>query len=75
MFGRTRDQPGLLVEPHPTHAINVKSEAEVAQFRNLIWYLIIDLFPVSKKTNGVFIGLLSKMPIKWHRRLANSSKR
>jgi hypothetical protein len=37
MFGRAHDQPGLLVEP--THAINVKREAEVAQFRNLIWYL------------------------------------
>ena len=51
MFGRAHDQPGLLVEPNPTHAINVKSEAEVAQFRNLIWYLSIHLFREPGKTN------------------------
>ena len=43
MFGRAHDQPGLLVEPKSTHAINVKNEAEVAQFRNLIWYLAFHL--------------------------------
>ena len=49
MFGRAHDQPGLLVEPKPTYAINVKNEAEVAQFRNLIWYVNIHLFCTSKE--------------------------
>ena len=44
MFGRTHDQAGLLVEPHPAYAIDIKNEAEVAQFRNLIWYFTFHFF-------------------------------
>ena len=44
MFGRAHDQPGLLVEPKSTHTINIKSEVEVTQFRNLIWYFTFQFF-------------------------------
>ncbi|KAJ3715279.1 hypothetical protein DFJ43DRAFT_1007325 [Lentinula guzmanii] len=37
MFGRQRDQAGILLEPSPTYSIDVKNEAEVSRFRNLIW--------------------------------------
>ena len=49
MFGRAHDQPGLLVEPKPAYAIDIKNEAEVAQFRNLIWYYTFHFFAYPEK--------------------------
>jgi long-subunit acyl-CoA synthetase (AMP-forming) len=37
MFGRERNQAGILVEPHPEHAIDVNDEKAVVEFRNEIW--------------------------------------
>ncbi|TFK46704.1 putative aminoadipate reductase [Heliocybe sulcata] len=37
MFGRGRDQVGILIEPKLTHAIDPKDEKAVINFRNIIW--------------------------------------
>ncbi|EPQ57834.1 acetyl-CoA synthetase-like protein [Gloeophyllum trabeum ATCC 11539] len=37
MFGRGRDQVGILIEPHPAQAIDPKDEKAVIEFRNKIW--------------------------------------
>ncbi|KAF5389352.1 hypothetical protein D9757_004361 [Collybiopsis confluens] len=40
MFGRQRDQPGILIELIPDLQIDVSDEAQVAEFRNKIWPVI-----------------------------------
>ncbi|EKM52250.1 uncharacterized protein PHACADRAFT_211524 [Phanerochaete carnosa HHB-10118-sp] len=37
MFGREREQPGILIEPRPEHAIEQHNEAALVAFRNKIW--------------------------------------
>lgn len=37
MFGRGKNEPGILIELHPEHAIDIADEKAVIQFRNLIW--------------------------------------
>ena len=37
MFGRGKNEPGLLIELHPEHAIDPTDEKAVIAFRNLIW--------------------------------------
>lgn len=39
MFGRGRNQTGVLVEPRPEYALDVTDPAQVAEFRNKIWYV------------------------------------
>ncbi|KAJ3821631.1 putative aminoadipate reductase [Lentinula raphanica] len=40
MFGRERDQTGILVEPSPAHKVDVKDPAQISAFRNSIWHVI-----------------------------------
>ena len=40
VFGRGREQAGVLVEPRPEHAINPDNEEELAAFRNKAWPII-----------------------------------
>ncbi|KAL1679196.1 hypothetical protein EV122DRAFT_277408 [Schizophyllum commune] len=40
MFGRGRDEAGILVEPVPNHQIDVDDDVQVAAFRNAIWPII-----------------------------------
>ncbi|RDB20216.1 Non-canonical non-ribosomal peptide synthetase FUB8 [Hypsizygus marmoreus] len=40
MFGRGRDQAGILVEPKPGHEINVDDDAQLAALRNELWPII-----------------------------------
>ncbi|KIM36904.1 hypothetical protein M413DRAFT_31301 [Hebeloma cylindrosporum] len=54
IFGRAHDQAGLLVEPKSTYAINVKDEAEVARFRNLIWPIVEDANSVAPAFSKLF---------------------
>lgn len=42
MFGREKMQPGVLIEPHPSHAINPANEAEVVEFRNKVWSVVAE---------------------------------
>ena len=37
MFGRGRDQPGILLELKPEHAFDPQDEAALVKFRNKIW--------------------------------------
>ncbi|KIM56982.1 hypothetical protein SCLCIDRAFT_1219816 [Scleroderma citrinum Foug A] len=39
-FGCGRNQVGILVEPRPEFAVDVKDEKQVAAFRNLIWPVV-----------------------------------
>jgi long-subunit acyl-CoA synthetase (AMP-forming) len=39
MFGRQRDQPGVLVEPSTEYQVDVNNEAQVVSFRNKLWYV------------------------------------
>ncbi|KAJ7625698.1 putative aminoadipate reductase, partial [Roridomyces roridus] len=40
MFGRERNQIGVLIEPHPQQKVDPSDEKQVAEFRNLIWPVI-----------------------------------
>ncbi|KAL1660867.1 hypothetical protein GGF50DRAFT_118539 [Schizophyllum commune] len=40
MFGRGRDEAGILVEPVPNHQIDIDDDVQVAAFRNAIWPII-----------------------------------
>ncbi len=42
MFGREREQAGLLVEPHPERVIDPNDEGALAEFRNKIWYVLAE---------------------------------
>lgn len=37
MFGRQRDQPGILLEPLPEYQVDVNDNEQLSKFRNLIW--------------------------------------
>lgn len=37
MFGREREQPGVLLEPAAAHALDPGDEAALVRFRNAIW--------------------------------------
>ena len=38
MFGREHEQPGILIEPSPEHAVRPDDQTSLIQFRNKIWY-------------------------------------
>jgi len=40
MFGRERNQPGVLIELAPQYAIDVNDEQEVIKARNLVWSVV-----------------------------------
>ncbi|KAF7347140.1 Acetyl-CoA synthetase-like protein [Mycena venus] len=40
MFGRERNQVGVLIEPNPQYKMDAKDEKKLAQFRDLIWPVI-----------------------------------
>lgn len=40
MFGREHDQPGILIEPKPQHAIDIDEPKQLAELRNKLWYAI-----------------------------------
>jgi long-subunit acyl-CoA synthetase (AMP-forming) len=37
MFGRERNQVGVLIEPNPQYKLDPSDEQQVARFRNKIW--------------------------------------
>lgn len=39
MFGYKHDQPGVLIELAPNHAIDYRNEDEVIEARNALWYV------------------------------------
>ncbi|KAI5884843.1 acetyl-CoA synthetase-like protein [Schizophyllum commune H4-8] len=42
MFGRGKDEAGVLVEPASTHQVDVDDDVQVAAFRNAIWPTVED---------------------------------
>ncbi|KAJ7696821.1 acetyl-CoA synthetase-like protein [Mycena rosella] len=40
MFGRERNQVGVLIEPNPQYKLDLEDEGQLAKFRNLIWPVI-----------------------------------
>ncbi|KAF9044701.1 hypothetical protein BDP27DRAFT_1434674 [Rhodocollybia butyracea] len=54
MFGRQRDQPGILLEPLPGYQIDVSSDAEVSKFRNLIWPIIEEANKIAPAFSRIF---------------------
>ncbi|KAF8838002.1 putative nonribosomal peptide synthetase [Paxillus ammoniavirescens] len=57
MFGRERNQAGILVEPHPEHAIDVNDEKAVMKIRNEIWPVIEE----ANKTSPAFSRIFKEM--------------
>ncbi|KAJ3887895.1 male sterility protein-domain-containing protein, partial [Lentinula edodes] len=47
MFGRQRDQPGVLIEPSPGNEIEVDDPEQVSNYRNKIW----QVWPVIEEGN------------------------
>ena len=41
MFGRERNQIGVLIEPAAGYRCDSKDEKAVAAFRNFIWYVYV----------------------------------
>ena len=54
MFGRERDQPGVLIELEPRYAIDVSDEQEVIKARNLVWsvFFLSPLYLVESEMDG-----------------------
>ncbi|PCH33942.1 acetyl-CoA synthetase-like protein [Wolfiporia cocos MD-104 SS10] len=40
MFGRGREQPGILLEPQPAHVVTPGDEKALVEFRNAIWHQV-----------------------------------
>jgi hypothetical protein len=45
MFGRERDQPGVLIELEQKYAIDVNDEQQVIKARNLVWSVRVVILP------------------------------
>ena len=76
MFGRARTQCGLLVEPHPDHAVDPTDEAALVAFRNKIWYVLrascrITMCALTEASSGMWWR--KEMP--WHQGLQRCSRR
>ncbi|KAG6853021.1 putative NRPS-like protein biosynthetic cluster [Blastosporella zonata] len=58
MFGRERDQTGILIEPKPSHAIDVNNHAELATLRNKLWPIIEEANKVAPAFSRIFKELI-----------------
>ncbi|KAE9406882.1 putative aminoadipate reductase [Gymnopus androsaceus JB14] len=54
MFGRQRDQPGILLEPLPAYEVDVNDSAQVSKFRNQIWPAIEEANKVAPAFSRIF---------------------
>jgi hypothetical protein len=57
MFGRQRDQPGILLEPAPAYQVDISNNAEVSKFRNAIW----DVIETANKIAPAFSRIFKEM--------------
>ena len=47
MFGREQNQVGIMVEPRSEHAVDIRDDNAIAEFRHNIWYVSrLSLVPV-----------------------------
>lgn len=72
MFGREREQPGILVEPFPGHEIDPNDTVQLSNFRNKIWYTLL---PRIHSNTHISVGLMSKKQTRLHRAMRRSSRR
>lgn len=72
MFGREREQAGVFIEPQPEYAIDPKDERALAEFRNKIWYALVNDFLNNELT---YAGHLWRRRIHLHRRSPKFSKK
>ncbi|KAJ7072833.1 hypothetical protein C8F01DRAFT_972227, partial [Mycena amicta] len=54
MFGRERDQAGILIEPSPNERIDVHNTDEVAGLRNKLWPIIEEANEIAPKFSRIF---------------------
>ncbi|KAG9309639.1 putative aminoadipate reductase [Chiua virens] len=54
MFGRERNQVGVLIEPRPGYTIDIHDEKAVAEFRNQIWPVIDEANKPSPAFSRIF---------------------
>ncbi|KIK65759.1 hypothetical protein GYMLUDRAFT_194612 [Collybiopsis luxurians FD-317 M1] len=54
MFGRQRDQPGILLEPVPAYQIDIHNDSEVSKFRNMIWDVIESANKIAPSFSRIF---------------------
>ncbi|KAJ3505840.1 hypothetical protein NLJ89_g7204 [Agrocybe chaxingu] len=54
MFGRDHDQPGVLVELKDIYAIDVESETEVMQARDMLWPIVEEANKVGPAFSRIF---------------------
>ncbi|KAE9383585.1 acetyl-CoA synthetase-like protein [Gymnopus androsaceus JB14] len=54
IFGRQRDQPGILLEPLPAYQIDINDSVQVSKFRNLIWPTIEETNKVAPAFSRIF---------------------
>ncbi|KAJ3773057.1 putative aminoadipate reductase [Lentinula raphanica] len=54
VFGRERDQPGIIVEPSLGHSVDVTDEAEISKFRNAIWPVVEEANRVSPAFSKIY---------------------
>ncbi|KAF9238227.1 acetyl-CoA synthetase-like protein [Melanogaster broomeanus] len=57
MFGRERNQVGILVEPRLEHVVDIRDDKAIAEFRNKIWPLIEE----ANKTAPAFSRIFKEM--------------
>ncbi|KAH7879221.1 uncharacterized protein C8R40DRAFT_1166466 [Lentinula edodes] len=54
VFGRQRDQAGILIEPTPDNQTDVANEAAISQFRNKIWPFIEQANEISPAYSRIY---------------------
>ncbi|KAF8838011.1 acetyl-CoA synthetase-like protein [Paxillus ammoniavirescens] len=58
IFGRERNQVGILIEPHPEHAIDVNDEKAVLEFKNKIWPVIEEANKTLPASSRIFKDMI-----------------
>ncbi|KAF8956587.1 acetyl-CoA synthetase-like protein [Flammula alnicola] len=54
MFGRERDQAGVLIELKPPHAIDVNNESQLVNIRNTLWPIVEEANKVAPAFSRIF---------------------
>lgn len=52
MFGRERNQVGVLVEPRSEHVVDIGDDNAIAEFRNRIWY--VSRLPLCREDHRIY---------------------
>ncbi|KAG5350707.1 hypothetical protein C0989_009601 [Termitomyces sp. Mn162] len=54
IFGRTHDQPGILIEPKAQYAIDITDQTQVAELRNHLWSVIEEANRIAPAFSRIF---------------------